>query len=654
MNKIKLICSIEKKGKASSSFSLLYLLIFLFGFGWSSACQSQTEKAGFEINEKTILVYDKNGSELDSISAHLLSEDIERVIGKRPKVATSFPSDSQNVILIGKIDSGLFGDFLDQEVKEFENLKGEWERFALKVQPIKGQENPGQCLVIAGSDDRGTAYGVFEISERIGVSPWYWWADVPVENKEKVTLSNLPYISESPSVKYRGIFLNDEDWGLQPWAEKTFEPGTGDIGPKTYAKIFELLLRLKANYIWPAMHPSTKAFFHYPGNPEMAKAYQIVVGTSHAEPMLRNNVDEWDHHEMGNFNYQTNKDQVYSYWKERVKESKGLNAIYTVGMRGIHDSGMEGVESYDQAAEILENVIADQRGLIGEYISKDVEEIPQAFTAYKEVLDIYDSGLDLPEDITMIWPDDNYGYIRRLSNAEERKREGGAGVYYHGSYWGRPHDYLWLSTTHPALIREEMMKAYELDCREVWVLNVGDIKPLEYNIDLFMDMAYQAEPFKDPSYSRNHLTDWYQSIFGNAGKELGEIMWAYYDLAYERRPEFMGWSQTEPTTPVYPTGYAHESWGDEAQKRLDAYQNLESRVEEIKSSLPSHEFPAFYQLSYYPVKSASLMNQKFLYKDKAIKYTGENRLSAMDYKAKSEEAYDEIVKETEFSRIESG
>ncbi|MDN3670382.1 glycosyl hydrolase 115 family protein [Echinicola jeungdonensis] len=623
-------------------------LLVLWGCAGNNPVISRTEGVNFEINENSTIVYDKNGSDLDSISAHLLSEDIERVIGKRPIVATSFPSNGQSVILIGKIESEIIRNFLGKEVQELEHLKGGWERFSLKVHPIKGQENPGKCLVIAGSDDRGTAFGAFEISERIGVSPWYWWADVPVEKQERVTLADLPYVSNTPSVKYRGIFLNDEDWGLQPWAEKTFESSTGDIGPKTYAKIFELLLRLKANYIWPAMHPSTKAFFHYPGNPEMAMVYQIVVGTSHAEPMLRNNVDEWDHHEMGDFNYQTNKEQVYSYWEKRVKESQGLNAIYTVGMRGIHDSGMEGVDSYDQAAGILENVIADQRGLISEYISKDVEEIPQAFTAYKEVLDIYDAGLDLPEDITMIWPDDNYGYIRRLSNAEERNREGGTGVYYHASYWGRPHDYLWLSTTHPALIREEMMKAYEMDCREIWVLNVGDIKPLEYNIELFMDMAYQADPFKDPSYSKKHLNDWYQSIFGKQGKELGEIIWTYYDLAFERRPEFMGWSQTEPTTPVYSSAYAHKSWGDEAQKRLDAYKNLESRIEDIKASMPEKEFPAFYQLGYYPVISASLMNQKFLYKDKAMHYAEEDRLSALNYKARSEEAYDKIVNETEF------
>ena len=300
-----------------------------------------------------------------------------------------------------------------------------------------------------------------------------------------------------PSVKYRGIFINDEDWGLRPWASKTFEPETKNIGPKTYAKVFELLLRLNANLLWPAMHPGTTPFYNVPGNAEMAAAYAIVVGSSHAEPMLRNNVGEWDEKSMGHFNYITNKEKVYNYWEERVKQSKGNDAVYTLGMRGVHDSGMEGIKGPKEAVPLLERIFNDQRGLIKKHINENVAAVPQVFTAYKEVLDIYDQGLKLPDDVTIVWPDDNYGYIQRFNNEAEKKRPGGSGVYYHASYWGRPHDYLWLGTTHPSLIRQEMMKAYETGADRLWVLNVGDIKPLEYSMQVFFDMAYDARPFKD-------------------------------------------------------------------------------------------------------------------------------------------------------------
>jgi hypothetical protein len=359
----------------------------------------------------------------------------------------------------------------------------------------------------------------------MGVSPFVWWADV-MPNKKKLLFVTGNYTSPAPSVKYRGIFLNDEDWGLQPWAAKTFEPETGDIGPKTYAKIFELMLRLKANLIWPAMHESTKAFFQIQGNAEVAKKYSILIGTSHAEPMLRNNVGEWNEKTMGHFNYITNKERVYKYWEDRVKESSGIDAIYTLGMRGVHDSKMEGIKDEKEAVPLLENIIKEQRELLARYVNKDVNTIPQAFTVYKEVLDIYDNGLKLPEDVTLVWPDDNYGYIQRLNNETEKKRPGGSGVYYHVSYWGRPHDYLWVSSTHPALVQEEMMKAYENGSSRIWVLNVGDIKPLEYNTELFMDMAYDVTSFKEKSYSRDHILQWAAGLFGKEhAPKIQSVLW---------------------------------------------------------------------------------------------------------------------------------
>ncbi|MCW3110808.1 MAG: hypothetical protein JWQ09_5314 [Segetibacter sp.] len=594
---------------------------------------------------KVFIVYPATGKKLDSITANLLANDIEAVTSVRPVVTNNIEKVSGNVIIIGTFNSRLIQSLKDPYFKQ---LEGKWECYSYKLvkQPFK---NITQALVVAGSDIRGTAYGAFSLSEKIGVSPWYWWADVHPEKKKQLSLEIIPFTSAPPSVKFRGIFINDEDWGLQPWAAKTFEPETGDIGPKTYAKVFELLLRLKANLIWPAMHPSTKAFFHYPSNVIAAEDYQIVIGSSHAEPMLRNNVGEWDEKTMGHFNYLTNKDRIYKYWEDRVKESSDINAIYTMGMRGVHDGQMEGIKDLKEAVPIVEGIIQEERDLLAKYSKKDITAIPQVLTVYKEVLDIYDNGLKVPEDITLVWPDDNYGYIHRLNNEKEQSRKGGSGVYYHASYWGRPHDYLWLSSTHPSLIREEMMKAYENGSNNLWVLNVGDIKPLEYNIQIFMDMAYNATPFKESRFTKQHLLKWSSNIFGKEkGQKIHSILWDYYQLAFQRKPEYMGWSQTEPETKTTYTDFNHFYYGDEAQKRIDNYDMLETEVKKMRPQIDEKSADAFYQLVYYPVVGASWINKKFLYRDKSYFYARQNRLSAHDYAELSKAVYDSIVKETEY------
>ncbi|WP_434036505.1 glycosyl hydrolase 115 family protein [Formosa sp. 4Alg 33] len=603
---------------------------------------------------KAIILYDKNSSSLDSVTAHLLADDIYKVTNYKPKVITNIKQAKGHVIVVGTMPSDLVNQFIDDKsIKE--GFKNQWDSYLYKTiaNPTKTID---KAFVIAGTNSRGTAYGVFNISKIIGVNPWYWWADVPVKQNRELVLHQPEYYSKAPSVKYRGLFINDEDWGLQPWAEKNFEPETGDIGPKTYAKIFELLLRLNANSIWPAMHPSTKAFFHYPGNPKMAALYNIVLGSSHAEPMLRNNVDEWDKKSMGSFNYKTNKEKVYQYWEDRVKATKDIDAIYTIGMRGVHDSGMEGVKSKEEAIAVLNEVIVDQRGLIEKYINPKVVNVPQAFTIYKEVLDLYKNGLEVPEDITLVWTDDNYGYIRSLSNADEQKRVGGGGVYYHASYWGRPHDYLWLSSTSPYLIREEMMKAYSLNNKEIWILNIGDIKPAEYNLQLFFDMAYDAEQFQNSESVFTHQQQFFSDIYGNElGSEIAEIKNNYYQLAFERKPEFMGWSQTEKTTPIYNTAYNTLTNGDEILHRINAYQTIETQVQEIEHKLAEEFKSSFAQLVSYPVEGASNMNKKFLYRDKAMTYAQEGRQSAAQYKEMSEKAYDKIVSLTKkYNRLNNG
>ncbi|MBK0369929.1 glycosyl hydrolase 115 family protein [Flavobacterium agrisoli] len=636
-------------------FSLIFLIQSNQAFNLQK--KKSEEKGAFEIvssHSKAVILYDKKGSPLDSIVANLLAEDIFKVTQYKPQVLTEVKQANGNVIVIGNIGSELIKTFVNKKSVTAAFLK-QWESYVYRT-VLNPNKKIKKAFVIAGTNARGTAFGVFDLSKKIGVSPWNWWSDVPVVSQKELVLSQEDFQSKPPSVKFRGIFLNDEDWGLQPWAAKTFEPETKDIGPKTYSKIFELLLRLKANTVWPAMHPSTKAFFHYPENAKMATLYEIVLGTSHAEPMLSNNVDEWNEKIMGRFNYKTNKDNVFKYWEDRVKEAKNIDGFYTIGMRGVHDSGMEGVKNNDEAIAVLNEVIQDQRGLLQKYINPDVAKVPQVFTVYKEVLDLYKNGLKVPDDITLVWTDDNYGYIRSLSNAQEQKRSGGAGVYYHISYWGRPHDYLWLSTTNPYLIQEEMMKAFNLNNKNIWILNVGDIKPAEYNTQLFMDMAFDAGKFQETKAIKEHQKQFYTEIFGDKnGQQIGDIQSEYYQLAFERKPEFMAWSQTEPTTPIFNTAYNPLVNGDEIQQRLDAYAKITQEVGGIEKQLPENLQSAFTQLVGYPVKASAAMNAKFLYRDKALVYIQQGRKSAILYKEKANEAYENIVKLTkDYNELNNG
>lgn len=443
--------------------------------------------AGFPlmaIGRATEICVDARDFKVVQIAADCLSADVERVTGIQPTVKTNAQELSENVVLIGAIGRSALIDRLVESGKlDVSGIVGKWETFVIATvaNPMPGVRS---ALVIAGSDRRGTAFGVFSVSEAIGVSPWVWWADVAPAHRETLIVENKTFTSQPPAVKYRGIFINDEDWGLQPWAAKTFEPETGDIGPKTYAKVCELLLRLKANYLWPAMHPSTKAFNHYPKNKIVADDYAIVMGSSHAEPMLRNNVSEWTLPKE-QWNYEKDRDVVRKYWEQRVQENGRYENTYTIGMRRIHDSAMPGGKNTADKVRLLQQVISDQREMLARNVNANVEQVPQIFVPYKEVLPLYQRGLKIPDDVTLVWPDDNHGYIRQLSNPEEQMRGGGAGVYYHLSYWGKPEDYLWLSTVPPALIWEEMSKAYDHGARTVWVVNVGDIKPTEIGLEFF-------------------------------------------------------------------------------------------------------------------------------------------------------------------------
>ena len=494
----------------------------------------------------------------------------------------------------------------------------------------------GQILV-EGHNGRGTAYGLLELSRMAGVSPWIWWGDVVPEHKKRLTIDNDFHMEHVPSVAYRGIFINDEDWSLRNWAWKHYEKTDqfGAMGPKTYKAIFQLMLRLRANAIWPGMHTGTPGFFTIPGNKEMADSCGILIGTSHCEPLLRNNVAEWDHVQRGPYNYITNREQVQQYWIERLQQVKGSEELFTIGMRGIHDGSMEGVKTKKEKLEGLQQVIDDQRELIRKYYRKDVENVPQVFIPYKEVLEILESGLRVPDDVTLMWCDDNYGYMTRLSDAEQQKRKGGGGVYYHLSYWGRPHDYLWLTTTQPGLIYNEMKAAYDHNCRKLWIVNVHDPKVAAYDLELFLDMAWDINGV-NPSTLELHLERWLCTQFGErAGKKLFPAMKEFYRLCAIRKPEFMGWTQVELDKKKYPGGKSRVAdiglTRYEAAERLEAFGHLKAIVDKCRLLIRPELSDAYEAHIAYPIYAAAAMTRKIV-SDSTISHLAYEEIAALTHR----------------------
>ena len=518
-----------------------------------------------------------------------------------------------------------------------------------KKQAFLLQVLPDGKLLVAGSDSHGTAYGIMELSRLIGVSPWEWWADVTPEKKTSFVLPAEYQTLQSPSVEYRGIFINDEDWGLMPWSSQTYEPSDikGHIGPKTNARIFELLLRLRANTYWPAMHECTLPFFLTEGNRKVAEEYGIFIGSSHCEPMVCSAAGEWRRRGQGDYDYVNNSASVYKFWEDRVKEVAQQGNIYTLGMRGVHDGQMQGAKTVAEQKAVLERVLKDQRGLLQKYVNKDVTTIPQAFIPYKEVLDIYNAGLQVPDDVTLIWCDDNYGYIRHFPTAEERARKGGNGIYYHVSYWGRPHDYLWLGTFSPYLLHQQMKLAYDRGIQKMWVLNVGDIKPAEYQIELFLDMAWNIDEVNEIGVTA-HLKSWLGREFGsNCAEELLPAMEAHYQLSYIRKPEFMGNTREEERDPKYKV-IKDLPWSEQTiSERLRSYTVLSDVVERIESNIPADRQDAYFQLVKYPVQAAAQMNRKILTAQLA-------RHSKADWK-QSDAAFDSIASLTQqYNSLQNG
>jgi len=551
------------------------------------------------------ILYDASDAAVVKRAAELFAADVEAVTGRYPRV-TSAAGETGPAVIVGTVGGSALIRRLSEAGKiDTAPLEGAWERYLIQTvaNPLPGIR---KALVIAGSDRRGAAYGLFTLSELIGVSPWYWWADVPVKKHAALHVDAPPTYSQTPSVRYRGIFLNDEDWGLTPWASQTFEPERGNIGPRTYAKVCELLLRLKANYLAPAMHPVSTSFNQIPENKLVADTFAIVMGSTHCEPLLLNTASEWDTKTMGPWNYDKNKEGINRVLTQRVRENSPYENVYTLALRGLHDGAMSTTLPMHEKVRMLQQALLDQRRILAENIDRPVETVPQAFTPYKEVLEIYSNGLELPDDITIVWPDDNYGYMKRLSGVREQRRTGRSGVYYHVSYLGVPHSYLWFSTTPPSLMYEELRKAYDTTADRLWLVNCGDLKGSEMQVSLFLDMAWDIGRFTADNVV-TYPARWLAGIFGEAYYDRLEAMTReHLRLAFPRKPEYMGWGYhwnrfDHNCEQLTDTDFSFTNY-DEAQRRLEAYRQLGARAEALLHEIGDEARPAFYQLVYYPLR----------------------------------------------------
>lgn len=637
------------------NFRLYLVSLILFSFFLSPF--SIQAMVWYDGNNPVSFYFPESCDPVVTVAAGMFSADMEAVTGKSAQRV----DQDKAAIRIYQLDTSS-----ESEIKDVENvginvkaLSSLTDGFAIK--------EAGGIVHIAGANGRGAAYGLLEMSRKAGVSPWIWWGDVLPTPKDKLTIEDGYDDMQGASVERRGIFINDEDWSLRPWSHLNFEPSDKtEIGAATYRKIFELLLRLRGNTLWPAMHEGTTAFFLVEGAKQQADSCGIIIGTSHCEPMLRNNVGEWDTTKRGRFNYKTNKDEVQSYWKERlqqVKNSKGGN-IFTVGMRGIHDSSMEGYKTIEEKFEGLQQVIDDQQTLIAENIG-DPSLQDQVFVPYKEVLELYGMGLKVPDYVTLMWCDDNHGYLTRLSNEKEQKRSGGGGVYYHLSYWGQPHDYLWLTTTQPGLILHQMRQAYDNNVRKLWIANVHDPKVAGYDLELFLDLAWDINSV-DPSSLRSHYKAWLTRQFGERAAELiFPAMHDFYRLCGERKPEFMGWSQVEKDrnlyerrlTPVRSTEFNPKEFGDELNRYVEEFDKASYVVDYATKFVDPSLYDAYFSAVIYPV-CASAAHARSLLKAQEARTLASGRNATVDRAdleerikaacAQSQRAYQQVRKLTEY------
>lgn len=563
----------------------LNLLLFFSVITYSQELVSSQSTSGSVPLTNYSIYIDSNDIELVKISAKLLQEDIEMVTGKKPRLIHTLTKNDQNIIAVGTIThSSLLKKLTTQKKLSLQSIQGKWE--AYQITSVK--QNNQNILVIAGNDRRGTAFGVFELSKKIGVSPWYWWADVPVKKSGSLYINTNTKITDSPKVKYRGIFINDEAPALSNWSREKF----GGFNHRFYEKVFELMLRLKSNYIWPAMWGN--AFYHDDSlNIKSADKYGIVIGTSHHEPLMRAH-EEWKYYNGGKWNYDSNKTTLQAFWRGGMQRATN-EKIVTIGMRGDGDEPM----TRETATSLLERIVKDQRTIIEEATNKPAAQTPQIWALYKEVQDYYDKGMRVPDDVTLLLCDDNWGNIRKLPKPNEKPRKGGYGIYYHFDYVGGPRNYKWINTNALPRVWEQMHMAWEYNARQIWIVNVGDIKPMELPISFFLDYAWDPEKITGDDITA-YTDSWAAAQFGpEHAKEIGQILSTYSKFNSRRKPELLDQHT-----------YSLENYS-EAYRVTEAWKELLAETNRINDQLPAKYKEAYFQLVLHPVSASANLQQLY-------------------------------------------
>ncbi len=552
------------------------------------------------------------------IAVKNLQADFYKVTGVEPDLGTEISNSNQPVLIIGTVG-------VDQSIDELikkgklnkDELSGKNEKYLIQnvTDPFDGIK---EAIVIAGSDKRGTIYGIYELSKQIGVSPWYYWADVPIEKRSVLSFERGNYTDGEPAVKYRGIFLNDEAPALSGWSHTVF----GGYNHKFYEKVFELILRLKGNFLWPAMW--NNAFYDDdPLNGPLADEYGIVMSTSHHEPMSLAQKD-WHRKGNGSWNYNTNSKNLKSFWKSGIERSNNWERVVTIGMRGDGDEAME--EGTNIA--LLEKIVKDQRNIITQVTGKRAEETPQVWALYKEVQDYYDHGMRVPDDITLLFCDDNWGNIRKLPELDAKPRKGGYGMYYHFDYVGGPRNSKWINISPVQRIWEQMNLTYQHGVDKIWVVNVGDLKPMEYPISFFLDMAWNPNQFNADNLLQ-HTEQWCAQQFGEKyAKESARIINLY--TKYNRRvtPELLN----EKT-------YSLENY-NEFETVVNDYRNLVIDAMRLYYLIPDTYKDAFDQLVVFPVNACSNLYEMYYAVAKNRFYVDQKDIQANYWADKAKECFE--------------
>ena len=532
-------------------------------------------------NDKVEIYMDTNDCRGVSYAANALVKDISKVSGSQATIT----SNRKATILVGTIGHSAAIDQLVKQKRINGNLlKGKREKFIITV--VDNQ------LIIAGSDRRGTIYGIYELSQQMGVSPWYDWADVPVEHHDSIFVNKGIYTDGEPAVRYRGIFLNDEAPCLTSWVKNTYGTGYGDH--RFYQRVFELVLRLRGNMMWPAMW-GWSFYADDPENEKTADEMGVVMSTSHHEPMARNHQEYARNRKgWGPWNYQKNKANLQKFFREGIERMKGTEQIVTIGMRGDGDEAM----SEEADTKLMTNIINDQRKIIADVTGKKASETPQVWALYKEVLDYYDKGMKVPDDVTLLLCDDNWGNVRRVPNAKERKHKGGWGLYYHVDYVGAPRNSKMLNVTPVQNPWEQLTLAYENGIDRLWILNVGDLKPMEYPISQFMDMAWNPRKYDVNNITR-HTRDWCAQQFGESqADEAARILNLICKYNGRCTPEML-----DKNT------YSLEN--GEWQEVVNQYLQLEADALRQYNSLPAAYHDAYRQIILFPIELMSNLHQMY-------------------------------------------